>query len=136
MAVHSDQAATVTETASHRRAPVDPPTSSSIFILDTGGGGDTLAVTEALQHALRVPILVESKALPLDSNRNPVLSDESTAGGGRLSLTTVLARIGPDESARAALDLMTVTYQQAQQLVEQSDESAAKNDVNWGSMEQ
>ncbi|XP_043211906.1 uncharacterized protein LOC122376197, partial [Amphibalanus amphitrite] len=117
------KAATVTETASHRRAPVDPPTSSSIFILDTGGGGDTLAVTEALQHALRVPILVESKALPLDSNRNPVLSDESTAGGGRLSLTTVLARIGPDDSARAALDLMTVTYQQAQQLVEQSDES-------------
>ena len=113
----------------HRRTAEPSPATSSIFILDTGGG-DTLAVTEALQHALRVPILVESKALPLDSNRNPVLADESTgagSGGGRFSLTTVLARLAPDESARsaaaAAADLVTVTYQQAQQLLQQSDDS-------------
>ena len=114
----------MSEAAPHRRG-AEPAHSSSIFILDTGGGaGDTLAVTEALQHALRVPILVESKALPLDSNRNPVLADESMcagAGGGRLSLTTVLARLAPEDSARAAVDLMTVTYQQAQQLVEPAD---------------
>ena len=113
------------EAAAHPRAP-EPAPSSSIFILDTGAGADSVAVSEALQHALRVPILVESKSLPLDSNRNPVLVDESTAGsagGGRFSLTTVLARIASDESPRAAVDLMTVTYQQAQQLLEQSEDS-------------
>ena len=113
------------EAASPPSPPEPAAPSSSIFILDAGAG-DSLAVTEALQHVLRVPILVESKALPLDSNRNPVIVDESTggsAGGGRFNLTTVLARIASDESTRVAVDQMTVTYQQAQQLLDQSDGS-------------
>lgn len=114
--------------ASHLRVPESSASTNSIFILDTGGG-DPLAVNEALQHALRVPILVESKSLTLDSNRNALLLDESNSGvsgGGRFSLTTVLARIATEDAPGGprSTDVMTVTYQtQSQSMMEQSDES-------------